>query len=114
MKTRCPGCQAAFNVAADSVGKSGKCPKYGARVTVPEAPKKAAKETKKGRPPSARQKEYADALGISYTADVTFAQLSALIDQAVEKEREGQRLLAQASPGEICAELAERGFWPIL
>jgi len=88
MKIRCSGCKSFLKVEDSLAGKKGKCPKCGNVFQIPAvAPS----------PPGAgaggatdRQKEYAKSLGIEFPPDITKAEISALISQAVER-REGER-----------------------
>ena len=100
IQVNCPSCRASLNVKDGFAGKSGKCPKCGEIIQVPEpTPQPASgvakpKSTGEGTPiPPAteRQKEYARELGINFDDKINRRGISKLIDQAV-KERDEQRL----------------------
>jgi hypothetical protein len=88
----CPSCKDSLNVKAEFAGKTGKCPKCGASVKVPQepssgSPRSSQPDAKKGIPPATeRQKEYARSLGIQFDENVDRKTISKLIDEAVQRQ----------------------------
>jgi hypothetical protein len=86
MKLKCSNRGARLQAKAEVAGKTAKCPTCGESIEIPVAP---APSQKKPVPlATERQKEYATELGIDFPPEISRRELSALIDDAVQKQDE--------------------------
>ncbi len=93
IQTTCNTCQSKLKAKLDLAGKTVHCPKCGSAITVPnlaETPSEDPPTTKHTPvkkpdipPATAKQKDYARKLGISFPENVDRRAISSLIDQAL-------------------------------
>jgi len=83
MRITCSACNAVLKAKPELAGKHTKCPKCGAAIEIPVL----TPQEPRRNPPLAtqRQKEYAQRLGVAFPPNVTRAEISKLIDEAVTK-----------------------------
>jgi len=82
----CTSCKSSLKVKDEYAGKIGVCPKCGSRIRIASPTEETHRSL--ARPATTEQKDQARSLGITFDERITYKDLHALIETALEAQTE--------------------------